>query len=1403
MEQKPDFIFETSWEVCNKVGGIHTVITSKFPLLSNEFGNNIIFIGPDIIRSEQDHPEFIEDKNLFLEWKKNPACSNIRVRTGHWNVINSPLAFLVDFSSLVTQKDAIFTHLWERFELDSLSGQWDYTESALFGYAVGEVIHSFSDFYLQEKSVVTQFHEWMTGAGVLYLKEYAPHIGTVFTTHATVLGRSMAGNGIQLYQNLKNINADQKAKELGVISKHSLEKKAAINADVFTTVSQVTANECHYLLDTEPDIITPNGFALEHLPPITDQIVKQAKETLCKVTSALTNCECSTDTTFLITSGRYEFKNKGIDIFLDALGQLNKNDKLKIPIVAFITIPANQYGARIDLVKKLFEGSNEVLNETLTTHALNPNIKDPIIQKCQDLHLLNYPGQLVKVIFVPVYLNGNDGIFNLSYYNLLSGFDLSAFPSYYEPWGYTPHESIALGVPTVTTSFSGFGQWMKEFSDGISSGLKVIQRTEENYWEVVSELENVIEKATQFSKEERQLLREKAKELAQHTLWNKFIQYYLQAYKKASKLSELRESNLFNSNYTSKTMDSPSLSNEPNWKKMIIHSDLPEKLKALTEISMNLWWCWNYEAIELFEYISPRLWETCEKNPIILLKSVSSDRLKVLEEDKTFLTNLELVYSKLKKYMAEPPRKNYPLIAYFSMEYGLTDNLKIYSGGLGILAGDYLKEASDSNVPMFAVGFMYKFGYFTQNLTVSGEQQASMVAQKFSNLPIIPLYDEYRQLKTISLGLPGRTVKARIWQVNVGRVPLYLLDTDHDDNSPEDRSISHQLYGGDWENRLKQELFLGIGGIRVIKELGLKPDFYHCNEGHAAFINLERLSNLVQHENLTFDEAKEIVRASSLFTTHTPVPAGHDAFSEDLIRTYLRPFPERLKINWDTFLNLGRGVENNHNEKFSLSVLAAKTSQEMNGVSKLHGKVSRDMFQYMWKGFASNELHIDYVTNGVHYSTWTAKSWQQLYEKEFGEGFLSDLSNPTHWNKIFNVEDKEIWNIRNQLRKKLIDYIKERFELSFIRRHENPKVIMDILTAINENTLTIGFARRFATYKRAHLIFSDIERLSRIVNNPKMPVQFLFAGKAHPHDKAGQDLIKNIVEVSRRPEFVGKILFLENYDMELAKRLVRGVDIWLNNPTRPLEASGTSGQKAELNGVLNFSVLDGWWVEGYKEKAGWALPEKQTYSNQEFQDELDAAMIYSMLENEVVPLYYERNKNNIPEEWIQYIKRSIAGIAPHFTTKRMLDDYINKYYLKQFERSKRINKDHYKLGIELTKWKSEIMEDWDNIEVISVDFPNTLKTTFRMGQNYHGEVVLDLKSIDTSYIGVELVFGVDNGSKIIDTKELTLNKTVDSLAFFQIDFELKKPGTYDYGIRIYPKHAELPHKLDFPLLRWI
>ena len=683
--------------------------------------------------------------------------------------------------------------------------------------------------------------------------------------------------------------------------------------------------------------------------------------------------------------------------------------------------------------------------------------------------------------------------------------------------------------------------------------------------------------------------------------------------------------------------------NTPNWKDVNVKSHIPVELEKLSELARNIWWSWNYEATELFKDLDPVLWKEVGQNPVLLLERMSYAKLEALAKDKVILRRMEDVYSKFRNYMDVKPDSNRPSVAYFSMEYGLNHVLKIYSGGLGVLAGDYLKEASDSNVDLCAVGFLYRYGYFTQTLAMDGQQIANYEAQNFGQLPIDRVLDENGNQIVVDVPYLDYYVHAFLWRVNVGRISLYLLDTDNEMNSEFDRSITHQLYGGDWENRLKQEILLGIGGILTLKKLGIKKDVYHCNEGHAALINVQRICDYVA-EGLTYDQAIELVRASSLYTVHTPVPAGHDYFDEGLFGKYMGGYPSKMGITWDDLMDLGRNNPGDKGERFCMSVFACNTSQEVNGVSWLHGKVSQEMFAPIWKGYFPEEMHVGYVTNGVHFPTWSATEWKQLYAAHFDENFWYDQSNPQIWEAIYNVADEEIWKTRMAMKNKLIDYVRKEYRKTWLNNQGDPSRVVSLLDKINPNALLIGFGRRFATYKRAHLLFTDLERLSKIVNNPDYPVQFLFTGKAHPHDGAGQGLIKRIIEISRRPEFLGKIIFLENYDMQLARRLVSGVDIWLNTPTRPLEASGTSGEKALMNGVVNFSVLDGWWLEGYREGAGWALTEKRTYQNQEYQDQLDAATIYSILEQEILPLYYARNKKGYSEGWIKTIKNSIAHL---------------------------------------------------------------------------------------------------------------------------------------------------------------
>lgn len=1410
--KNPAYLFEVSWEVCNKVGGIHTVISTKALNMAKEYSHSHILIGPDVWRYMEKNPEFIDDQRLFRSWRQQAAQEGLRVKVGRWNVAGKPIVILVDFSTFINQKDEIFASFWETYKLDSISGQWDYIEPALFGYAAGKVIESFVRFHASlRQRIIAQFHEWMTGAGLLYLKSALPQVGCVFTTHATVLGRCVAGNNLPLYGEMKNYVPEELARRFNVVSKQSLEKAAACNADCFTTVSDITAAECAHFLDKEVDIVTPNGFENVFTPKDSEWESKRkaAREKFLQVAQALLGRPVSEDALLVGSSGRYEFKNKGIDVFLDAMGRLNRDSNLEREVLAFILVPAGHAGANRELLHNLEMPYQPVNTGTpYLTHYLSDEVHDPVMNRIKALKLQNGEGDKVKVFFVPSYLNGDDGVFNMPYYDLLVGMDLTVFPSYYEPWGYTPLESLAFKVPTLTTTLAGFGLWVKEHYNMNHPGIEVIRREDDDKGGVAMAIAEWVRTYSMKTSVEMEKDRENAKDVSRIALWDNLVNYYKQAYVialdrvderlKNTPMQDLRQ----NVSYIEKQLTV----NTPSWVSVMIHRSVPKKLMGLEEISKNLWWCWHDEARELFRMIDVEKWRACGHNPIMLLDSISLNRYKQLENDSEFVSKLEEVYKHFREYMAAKEHMSGSGVAYFSMEYGLHTSLKIYSGGLGILAGDYLKEASDKGTKITAVGLLYRYGYFTQRLSATGEQEATYEAQDFMKIAVTPVRDEKDNWQTVCLIFPGRNVYARIWRVDVGRIELYLLDTDFEDNLPEDRTITHHLYGGDWENRLKQELLLGCGGIQALRKLGIEAATYHCNEGHAAFTGLERLKEYITEHHLSFAEAMEVVRASSLFTTHTPVPAGHDAFSENMLRTYISHYADRLKISWDQLLGLGKINVSDPNEKFSMSFLAANLAQEVNGVSWLHGEVSKDIFKGMWPGYMPEELHISYVTNGVHYPTWAAPEWKQVEENLFGKDFQNHHYDKHCFEEIFKVPDAVVAEVRNKLRKRLIDHIKNNLLTDGVSAsYFTPRQVLKIQETLRDDILTIGFARRFATYKRAHLLFRNLERLDEIVNNPEHPVQFIFAGKAHPADKAGQDLIKRIVEVSKYPQFIGKIIFLPNYDMDLAKKLVQGVDVWLNTPTRPQEASGTSGEKAAMNGVMHFSVLDGWWVEGYRKDAGWMLPMKRTFESQALQDELDSEMVYNIIDGEIAPRFYDRDAGGLSTEWIKTIKNTIAYVASDFTTNRMLEDYERLFYVPMAERYHRMIADNYAMATELAEWKNKITREWGSIELAGLNLPNRSKQIIALGKAYSGEVKLEIGELDMNEVGVELIVAEQqNGRQVIREKHDFMPVSQEgSIASYHIDVTPDAPGLLMLAIRLYPKNKLLPHRQDFALVKWL
>ncbi|MBR1770082.1 MAG: alpha-glucan family phosphorylase [Bacteroidales bacterium] len=1387
-----DYLFETSWEVCNKVGGIHTVVTTKIPTIKQKIGDKHILLGPDLGQATDENSEFKEDKTMFASWKIYAKQNGIEFKAGRWKTETSPVVILVPYTQYFAQKDEIFAKYWETYRVDSLTGGWDYIEPFLFGYASAKIIESFYNFYLSSTDrIVAQFHEWMTGSGLLYLKQNVPQIATSFTTHATVLGRCLAGNNLPLYSEMKNYHGEKAANDFHVRAKFSLEKMSALCSDVFTTVSGITNQECKQFFEKEADVITPNGFEDRFVPKanLYNNLRKEARKKILNFIERSSSYMPDEDSFFILNSGRYEFRNKGIDVFIKTLAKINKGEKLSKKIIAVIAVPAGHYEA--------------VNDNRFLTHRLDNEQNDPILNAIRECGFENKEEDNVHIVFIPSYLDSRDGQINMSYFDFLTGFDLSVFPSYYEPWGYTPMESMAFGIPSVTTSLAGFGLWVKDNIKNEHSALSITERNDINEEDCINGICSSILRVLNASNEEREFLKEDSRYIFSQVKWENLQSYYDEAYSIALEKSSERINLYAHKQPLSYEANiRVSWGDKPNWKKILVKSSLPQRLKFLRTLSQNLWWSWNYDAFELFESIDKKRFFDMERSPVRLLESLTKEDCQRLLSDNKFLEDMDKVEQHFNDYVLSRKEKTNSLIAYFSMEFGIHDTLKIFSGGLGMLAGDYLKQASDSNKNIVGIGLLYRYGYFSQQINRDGEQISGLKAQKFSHLPLSAVRDGDGRWKKIFIDLPSGRVWAKIWLCNVGVTPLYLLDTDIEENSEENKLITRQLYGGDNEMRLKQEILLGIGGIRMLKALDLEPVLYHSNEGHSAFSSLERLNNLINQDKVPYCQALELVRSSTLFTTHTPVPAGHDVFSEDLMRAYFSRYAESLTLDWDSFMLLGRKSNDDRNEKFSVSVLAINCSANINGVSKIHGRVSRAMFNYLFDGYFEDEVPIGHVTNGVHLPTWAAKQWCNLYSEYFGKEMFSDESNPVYWNKIYEVPDEKIWNVHQELKQELIDFIKQRLQSELKSRGENPQLYIKTTEELDRDKLIIGFARRFATYKRAGLLFTDLSRLEQIVNKG---ICFVFAGKAHPQDKAGQDLIKKIIEVSRMPQFTGKIIFIENYDMYVAKHLVRGCDIWLNTPTRPLEASGTSGEKAIMNGVVNFSVLDGWWAEGYRQGAGWALAEEQTYRDNTTQNILDAQTIYSLLENEIWNTYYNRT-DSVPLQWVSHIKNTIAKIAPHFTMKRQLDDYFSKYYNQMFERTELMKADSNKKAAEYSQWKQMMKDNWNTLELLSVDMPDTNTESFSFEQIFKARISLYLGEIPAENIGIEMIIADKEDEDITKAQkkvEFSLCQSSHHRGEYELEFSDFASGVHNYAFRIYPKCTLMPYQQDLNLVKWI
>lgn len=1417
-------LFEVSWEVCNKVGGIYEVVASKAQQAMRAFDGEYILIGPDT----KHNTEFTETDEPYWDALRYPLKDkDLRCRFGRWKIPGRPRVILVDFNGR-HDSNQILRQLWERFGVDSLSGGWDYIEPVLFSYTCGEVIATIHQVLANRNKShgIAHFHEWMCGAGILALKQLAPSMGTVFTTHATVLGRAMAGNGVDIYARMSEISPSQEAFRYNVTAKCSMETVSAREADVFTTVSGITAEEARLFLGRTPDVITDNGLDLSviHDYSADRESALKNRARLLEPVSRLLRRDITPDTRILVISGRYEYHNKGVDLFLDALARARasmKNTSSKV--LALMLMMGGHTGVDANAVS----GDPSIVADPslpgagfLTSHQVYDAPHDPILTTCRRLGLNNAADDNVQVVFVPALLDGHDGFFNMPYFDVLSGCDLGVFPSWYEPWGYTPHESAAYSVPTVTTDLSGFGLWIRQLENeiGPQPGIGVIARRNNDYAKTVEALADVIVHYATCPDEELDQRRRTVRAAAAHADWNEFFRLYMNAYDMANEKAHFRR---HASNHSQTANFSKELAMRPSTipflRTLNAVSELPEKLSRLHDIARNVWWCWQPEALELFKSMSPELWEKSDHNPIIMVENTPPERLRALASDMTFVNRLNKLAEAFDAYMAQPviadtmedgttavsPERP---VAYFSTEYGLHESLQLYSGGLGVLSGDHLKSSSDERLPLVGVGLFYLNGYFQQTVDKNGHQNPQYPENHPANLPLEAILDDKGEPLMISLPLGTRTLHARIWKLQVGLIPLYLMDTNVPQNSDDDRRVTARLYEADRDVRMRQEILLGIGGVRMLAALGITPSVWHMNEGHSAFLIVERLRQHMKGDDLSLEEAKTLVRCSCVFTTHTPVDAGNERFSVDLMSRYFQPYAEMLGMEWTDFLNLGRQDGGDPNN-FDMTVFALRMSSQANGVSAMHGMVSRRMWRNIWKGFTEAELPIGHVTNGVHTASYVGPAFRMLLNRYLGQNWLDMHPEDPAWNRVQSIPDDEFWAARRAQKHTLINALRERLPLCAAYADITGEERTRWLSGLTQNALIIGFARRFAPYKRATMLFADPDRLARLLNDPARPTVLVMAGKAHPADSKGIELIEEVVRWSRDPRFFGRIFFLENYNLEVSRLLSRGCDVWLNTPRRPHEASGTSGEKVPVNGGINLSISDGWWVEGDNGKNGWTIGPKATYAtlSAEQNDYADAESLYQILENDVLPLFFHRDSDSLPHGWITVAKNSLQSLTAMYGCRRMVRDYMEQIYIPAARRGVAMDADRQAKARAVTAWKQNIPGRFNTVVIQSVELSGLDGDTVYCGKPFAVKLTLTPGDMKREELLAQFVLGVTDGMNFIDEPQivnLALTGEEDGKLVYEASCEARENGLHAYGVRVVPFIDPLDNVLSSGLVHW-
>jgi phosphorylase/glycogen(starch) synthase len=1401
----PQVLFEISWEVCNMVGGIHTVLATKLDRMLDYYGDDYIVVGPDLSRPETAPPVFQEEI-----WDERMAARlatlGVGCRMGRWLVPGEPRCLLINSSALVSKKDAILAGLWENYHVDSLFGGWDYLEPVLFGRAVGQVIEDLNEHFYQPagRQVVVHAHEWITGSSLLYLKRHSPNVGTVFTTHATVLGRSLASSRREAELFTLAPDPARWAREMNVMAKHSLESATAQHADVFTTVSFITAEECTRFLGRAPDIITPNGLGDAVPPPElgTLEARQEARRNLLRLAGITTGLKYEEDCEIFWSAGRYEYVNKGVDAFIDALKMLESRMPAGKRALAFFFYPTGHEGPRRELLDALRQGG-AVNPPGVCTHDLREKNSDPLMHRLGDLEFTNAPEKPIHIINAPIYLDGLDPLIAQRYYELLPGADLTIFASYYEPWGYTPSESVAYAVPTITTDLSGFGRWAEQRGGWFASGVRVLPRKGHPYEDTVRDLATAMAEFAALPPERRKLLREAARQTAVAMRWEVFAPQYFEAHNLAASKSSQRA--VPKTQVVSEPMELPRSETSTHLRSFLVLNDLPAAIDRLRELAENFWTKWHEPAVALFAGLDPEGWARAKGNPVIFLEAVAPEKLTQAAASPDFLARLAAV---LAEFDQAASRYQKPEVAYFSAEFGIDERLPTYSGGLGVLAGDFLKAASDLGIRTVGVTLAYTLGYFKQHITRDGSQEVNHVHCDFRTAGLHPVVDAGQRPVAISVPFPGGPVVLQAWRAAVGRNDLYFLDADIEANRPAVRGLTHTLYGGDQQNRLRQEFLLGVGGYKLLTALGIEPAVYHLNEGHCSFLVLARMAHLMKTRHLKFHEALDYVRQTTVFTTHTPVAAGHDRFPEELVRPYLSPLLDTLHKDWRFLYEMAASAAPEGGTGFSMTHLAMRTARHVNGVSAIHGKVSRAMFRDLFPGALEQEIPVDHITNGVHTATWLSPEFKTLYRDRYGPDWQTTLSQPDALDRLREIPDDEFWHAHQSAKANLVRWLKHHIRKTWPQRLERPAHLVTVLETLDQEALVVGFARRFAPYKRGELIFKHLDMLERIVNEAERPVVFIFAGKAHPADGEGQAIIRRVVEMSRRPELAGRIVFIENYDMGVAKLLVAGCDVWLNTPTRPLEASGTSGMKAGVNGCLNLSVADGWWPEAYNGKNGWIIAEDVPDVPREYQDEYDSAQLYSILEQEVIPLYWDRDVRGLPSGWVDRMRHSIASIFGPFSAARMVSDYDAKFYTLARQASRDLAADGFTMLYTVNEFERRLMQHWGDLAFADVRIDGLQHEHVRAGKNIEIRIRLQHPGLTRDDLFVEAVVSGEEGTPPSFEKfplRCIEENPNDSGSIWEGKIPAGKPGRHSFGIRILPGNPGFDGYTDVAtrLVKWL